>query len=371
MDCPKGQVYWAEGKRCIRPEALPGAKGKSLSACAPGKVWLPAARKCVSKAIYEKHYGKANLDVALKKQMALGQRSVKRRTVKVKTPIRRKTPVRPKTPVRRKTPVRQKTPVRPKTPVKPRSITPRIKTPVVSPAIRKTVELDTSTPRKDSYMPPGLTLKRDMVTWIADKCSNQTDPISMEPYDTMLKNDLKTVVRLGNSYCYLADDLDKHIKSSVERDLPLKNISNPWYRIDSSDLGALKHQELARNSTYKLPSKNTEMPAEHYKLYIDVVDESPFKYIFLYDERKIVEVDDGQNYSPAIPRGGFLGYIPEFDSEKLTGLIKKAFAQGRLFTKVRRPFECCRFHLKKPKSYWDADTKRKIAAMEEEIEAIV
>ena len=357
MDCPKGQVYWTKGKRCVYPEALPGLKGKSRSPCPPGKVWLPGARKCILKDVYEKHYGKAELAKAVKKQKVLGQRSIKQRSIKLRSITRKKS--------------KSKSP-RAKTfraPVKPRSITPRKPVPVVAvtPAVRKTVKLSTSTPKKDSFMPPGLTTKKDMIDWVSEKCTNQQDSISLDPFDELPASDLKTMVRLGNQYCYLADDLDKHVRSQVERDTPLTDISNPWYRIDSADLGALEKQGLAHNNNYKLPTKSSEFPAEHYKLFIDVVDESPFKFVFLYDERKVKGPAGDEDFSPAVPKGGFLGYIPEFDTEKLTTLIQKAYAAGRIFTKATRPFECCRFHLKKAKAYWTEDTKRKIKAMEDEI----
>ena len=354
MDCPKGQVYWAKGKRCVYPEALPGLKGKSRSPCPAGKVWLPGARKCILKEVYEKHYGKAELAKAVKKQKVLGQRSVKQRSKQRSITKKKSKSPRAKTF---------------RAPVKPRSITPRKPKPVVgvTPAVRKTVKLSTSTPKKDSFMPPGLTTKKDMIDWVSEKCTNQQDSISLDPFDELPASDLKTMVRLGNQYCYLADDLDKHVRSQVERDTPLTDISNPWYRIDSADLGALEKQGLAHNNNYKLPTKSSEFPAEHYKLFIDVVDESPFKFVFLYDERKVKGPAGDEDFSPAVPKGGFLGYIPEFDTEKLTSLIQKAYSAGRIFTKATRPFECCRFHLKKAKAYWAEDTKRKIKAMEDEI----
>ena len=77
MDCPKGQVYWTTGKRCVYPEALPGLKGKSRSPCPSGKVWLQGARKCILKDIYEKHYGKAELAKAVKKWTDGGRDIVK------------------------------------------------------------------------------------------------------------------------------------------------------------------------------------------------------------------------------------------------------------------------------------------------------
>ena len=358
MDCPKGQVYWKEGKRCVYPEALPGVKGKSRSPCPAGKVWLSGARKCILKDVFEKHYGKAKLAEAIQKQKALGQRSIQQQTKQ--RAVTRKKSKSPKAKTFR-------------APVKPRSITPRKPVPAVmmTPAIKKTVKLTTKTPKKDSYMPPGLTAKKDMIDWVSQKCANQQDTISLDPFDELPASDLKTMVRLGNDYCYLADDLDKHIRTSVERDAPLKDIANPWYRIDSADLGALEKQGLAQNRAYKLPTKVSEFPANHYKLFIDVVDESPYKFVFLYDERKVKGPVGDEDYSPAIPKGGFLGYIPEFNTEKLTGLIQKAFAAGRIFTKASRPFECCRFHLKKAKDYWATDTKRKIKAMEDEIEEFI
>lgn len=340
MHCPQGKIYWPEGKLCIRPEALPGAKGKSLSPCPPGKVWLKGARKCVSNNVYEKHYGKNKLVLTLKRQKRIGQKT------------RKQSPIKPKA-------------------ITPKKVKPHVVLHAVSPAITKISSLNVGKPRKDSYMPPGLKTKKNMIKWISDKCTNQSDSISLEPFSEMDSTQLKTIVRLGNDYCYLADDLDKHIRTSIENDVALKDITYPGYRIDSADLGAIQYQGLRLDNKYKLPSKLTEIPASHYKLYIDTVDNSPFKYIFLYDERKVKKVGSALNYSPAIPNGGFLGYIPENGTNELVQLIKTAYLKGRLFTKVTRPFGCCRFHLKKTKDYWKDNTKRKIDSMIEEIKLIL
>jgi hypothetical protein len=344
MECPAGKVYLKTLKRCISKDFLPGSKGRSRKACPDKKVWLEKARKCISRDVFEKHYGVTKLADAVKKQKALGQRSSRRS--RSSRSRRQKTPVAPK----RITPKKATAPA-PATAAAPAAVTP---------AIRKTVPLITSEPKKDSYMSPGLS-KSEMLSWIKSKCKNQEDAISLEPFKDMGSPDLKTIVRLGNNYCYLASDLSQHVKTSVERDLPLKDISEPWYRIDTADLGALKKQG------YKMPSKSTEFPADHYKLFVAPGDNSPYIFLFLYDERKIKDGD----YGPAIPKGGFLGYIPRAGTEKLVSLIKRAFASGRLFTKVTRPFGCCRFHLMKTKDYWLNDTERKVKAMESEIEGII
>ena len=334
MDCPTGKVYLPSLKRCVSKEALPGSKGRSRKACPKGKVWLPLARKCISADVFGKHYGADKLGLELARQRGLA-------------PATAPAPAVPKAPKR----------------ITPRRSKPKVAAAAVAatPAVRKSIKMTYGLPRADSYMPPELKTKDKRLSWIKGRCKNQEDAISLMPFAELDNPDLKSIVRLGNGFCYSASDMGQHVKTSVERDIPLKDISNPWYRIDDKDLGALVKMGV------NLPVKTVEFPAEHYKLYVESADNTPFKFVFLYDERRI----KGGNYAPAIPAGGFLGYIPKAGTERLVGLIKRAFAAGRLFTKAVRPFGCCRFHLKKTKDYWTGDTARKIKAMEEEIEGII
>lgn len=328
MECPKGKVFLPALKRCVSKEALPKSKGHSRRACPSGKVWLPLMRKCISTGVYEKHYGANKLSEVLQQQRGLARAAAVPRRI---TPRRSK---------------------RPGGPVGPGAATP---------AIRKSIKITYSSPRSNSYMPAILNTKEKRLSWIKAHCKNQEDAISLAPFTELDNPDLKSIVRLGNGFCYTASDLGQHVKTSVERGAPLKDISNPWYRIDERDLGALVEMGI------KLPVKAVEFPAEHYKLFVAPADNTPFKFIFLYDERRIKD----NNYAPAIPDGGFLGYIPRAGTERLVGLIKRAFATGRLFTKAVRPFGCCRFHLKKTREYWSSDKERKIKAMEDEIEGII
>lgn len=360
MDCPPGKVYWAPLKKCISVDALPGVKGKSMSPCPQGKVWQNATRKCVLEEIYKKHYGTNKFKAAKAKQEHILNLRMKTRKAK--------SPPRP----------RAKTPnaVREKAPHKPRSISPVRRNPFFaaafsSPSNKFVSKLDTEEPRKDSFMPRAMKLKKSMLSWISEKCNNKEDVISQESFDEATTEELKTIVRLGNNFCYKAADLDQHIKSSIERDLPLKNISEPWYRIDSKDLGTIEHQNKLFDNSYELPVRTGEMPSDNYGLFIDSVDKSGFKYVFLFDKRKLKAVDGIYNYSPAIPVGGWLGYIPEKGTDTLVSLIKKAFHSGTIFTKATNPFRCCRFHLKKTKEFWADNTERKIKAMEDEIRGII
>jgi hypothetical protein len=251
----------------------------------------------------------------------------------------------------------------------------RIISPVVaagpSPANKAGLEFDIGEPRVHATMPPGLS-RSEMVEWLTKHCRNTSDPISLDEYADMELKDLRSLVRLGSGFCYTADGLTSHIKSAVERDLPVKNILNPGYRLDARDFGAIEKQGRLLRKTYKLPTREAEIPAAHYKLFIDVVAEPNYKYVFLYDNRKLKKVAGGKvDYTPAIPDGGWLGYIPAAGTDELEKLIKKAHKVGRLFTKAERPFKCCRVHVKKSKEYWTGDVATKISAMEEEIRGIL
>jgi hypothetical protein len=180
------------------------------------------------------------------------------------------------------------------------------------------------------------------------------------------------MVRLDSGFCYTADTLDQHVQASIERGIPVRDMLNPGYRLNAANYGALLKAGRATRKAYKLPGIPVELPAEHYKLFIGTLDDAAYKYVFLFDERKVVSVAGGaKNYKPAIPEGGWIGYIPAAGSDGLEKLIKKAFLAGRIFTKASKPFSCCRFHLKKDKEFWKTDTARKIKAMEDEIRELI
>ena len=226
-------------------------------------------------------------------------------------------------------------------------------------------------PRDNSTMTPGLT-RAAGVAWVAKHCTNQEDPATLEPYAEAELKDLRSVVRLGSGFCYTVDTLDQHIKSSIERGVPIKDMINPSYRMDKRDYGALALAGKRLRKTYKLPVEPVEIPAAHYKLFIGLMGDDKFKYVFLYDDRKVKTLADGsKDYQPAIPEGGWIGYIPAAGTDELEKLIRKAHGKGRLFTRATRPFICCRFHLKKGKEHWATDTAKKISAMAGEIRDII
>jgi len=341
MDCPAGQFYSAAAKRCLRRDAQPLSKGHSQEPCPEGQVWNPApgGRRCIRKNVFEKVFGAAAVRAASANQHRL------RRGTRRNSPPRRASPVI----------------------VAPASSLNR----GVSPAIATHYEFDVGEPRVHATMPPGL--KRDeMIEWLTKYCKNKEDPVTLEDYADAELKDLRSLVRLGSGFCYTTDAIDTHIKKSIERDVPVKNMLNPSWRLNARNYGAIQQQGKVLRKTYKLPARDVEVPAEHYKLFIGIISEQDFKYMFLYDSRKILKLANGQiEYTPALPEGGWLGYLPAEGTAELERLIKKAYKVGRLFNKATRPFGCCRVHVKKTKEFWKGDTAAKIAAMEEELRGIM
>jgi hypothetical protein len=241
----------------------------------------------------------------------------------------------------------------------------------ITPALKQDFPFPGEKARAHALMPPGLSREK-AIEWLNKYCKNKEDPISLEDYADMPLRDLRTLVRLGSEFCYTQQALHDLIKTSVERDVPVKDVLNPSYRLNARDFGAIQTRGQARRKTYKLPSRETEIPAAHYKLYIGVMGEPDFKYVFLFDERKTEKLPDGQfDYGQAIPEGGWMGYLPVKGTAGLEKLIRKAYMVGRLFNKATRPFGCCRVHIKKSKEYWNEDTDSKIKKMEEELQGIL
>ena len=358
MDCPAGQYYDKDAKRCLRKDILPGAKGKSKSPCPEGQAWLPAARRCVRKNVYAREYGEKAVRAA-----SAEQKKLRKARAPAPAPAPAAVPVAP---------VPVPAPVAPApVPVAPVHIVVARGVGATSAARMEELEYETKKPRVNSTMPPGLN-RAEMVEWLTKHCHNTEDPVSLESYADMDLKDLRSLVRLGSGFCYTAEGLDDHIKSSIERDVPVKNMMNPSYRLTARNYGAILKQARIKRKTYKLPVRTTELLPTHYKLYIGIISEPQFKYVFLYDERKTIPVPGGfVDYGPAIPEGGWLGYIPATGTTTLEKLIKKAFLAGRLFNKASRPFGCCRVHVKKGKDYWSDGATAKISAMEEELRGIL
>jgi len=354
MSCPAGQFYSETAKQCLPLKMKPLSRGKSLVPCPAGQVWNPEpnVRRCVRKDIYKALYGADKAGVASLKQRALV--AVVNKTLKKMSKSKGKTKNKNKSNAK-------------KASVKVVSLTKR----AITPALKETVEITSSAPRKNSVMAPGLSRDR-MGEWVSSFCKNQEDPIMMEPYAEADLRDLRSLVRLGSGFCYTADVLDQHVRSSVERGVSVKDMMNPAYRLDAADYGALKKAASTLQKSYSLPSLPSEKPAAHYKLFIGVAGDPAFKLVFLFDERKVKKLPGGgQEFTNAIPDGGWIGYIPSAGTDVLEKLIKEAFKRGRVFTKAERPFLCCRFHLKKDKAYWADRVESKIKAMEEEISGLL
>lgn len=337
MSCPAGQFYSEAAKRCLRLNVRPGSKGKSQLPCPENQVWNPNpdARRCILKTLYKKIYGDGKAQVA-----SLEQKRLRALTKKVKTPLRNITVKNPS----------------------PKAITP---------ALKQSLAIQSAKPRANSVMPPGL-LREPMKQWIVTNCRNQEDPIMMDPYEDGTIEEMRSLIKLGSGFCYTAETLDHHVKSSIERGVPIKDMLNPAYRLDAADFGALEEAAKRSKKAYRLPIEPSIKPAAHYKLFIGVANEPDYKLVFMFDERKVKKsASGGLDYSAAIPEGGWIGYLPGTGSAELERLIREAFARGRLFTQAMRPFKCCRFHLKKTKDYWAQGTLEKIKALEEEIRDIM
>ena len=331
MACPEGQFYSEAIKRCIPLKMKPASKGKSLVPCPQGQVWNPdpTIRKCIRKDIYKMMFGAEKANAASLEQKRL------KNTTKNKTKKAEKIKVSPK----------------------PGAITP---------ALEQSIVIQSSEPRKNARMVPGS--REEMIKWVTKSCTNQEDPATMESFAETPINDLRTLIKLGSGFCYTAKTLDQHVRASIERGVPIKDMMNPSYRLDAKDFGALKTASQLIKKTYELPTEASVKPAAHYKLFIGVADDPDYKLVFLFDEGKVTKEKGKTNYTNAIPEGGWIGYIPVKGTDTLEKLIKEAFARGRLFTKAERPFVCCRVHVKKDKAYWSSD---KIKALEEELAGIL
>jgi len=336
MACPAGQFYSEAKKRCLPLQMKPASKGKSLEPCPQGQVWNPNpdVRRCLNKDIFKLMFGPEKAKAASLEQ--------KRLTNAIKEPKKNKT--------KKTSPKIQISP-------KPGAITP---------ALEESVVIQSSEPRKNALMVPGS--REEMIKWLTKNCANQEDPATMESFKETPINELRTLIKLGSGFCYTAKTLDQHVRASIERGVPIKDIMNPSYRLDAKDFGALKTASKLIKKTYELPTEESVKPPLHYKLFIGVADDPHFKLVFLFDERKVTKEKGKTNYTNAIPDGGWIGYIPVKGTETLEKLIKEAFARGRLFTKAERPFVCCRVHVKKDKTYWSSD---KIKALEEELAGIL
>jgi hypothetical protein len=333
MSCPDGQFYSDLAKRCLPNKMRALSKGHSLMPCPEGQVWnpLPNVRKCVRKDIYKVMFGAERAAAASLEQKRL------RGSIKAVA--------KPKS-------IKKKT----------------MKASSISSSLKKSVTLVSLAPAKDSVMAPGLS-RKDMASWVSANCKNQEDPIMLEPYAEADLKDLRSLVRLGSGFCYTAEVLDQHVRASIERDVPIKDMLNPSYRLDGHDFGALKK---ASKKGYVLPSEPTVKPAPYFKLFIGIAGDPLYKLIFLFDERKVkVSAGGEKEFTAAIPEGGWIGYIPAKGTTKLEKLIKEAFSRGRIFTKASVPFKCCRVHLKKEKAYWIDESARKIKAMEEELQGVL
>ena len=341
MVCPEGHFYSEALKRCIPLKMKPASKGKSLIPCPQGQVWNPdpTIRKCMRKDMYKLMFGQEKAEAASLEQKRL------KKTIKQSSPKNNGT---------RKSPQKQ-------CQIK---ISP--KKGAITPAVEESVIIQSSKPRKNALIVPGSRLQ--MIDWLTKNCANQEDPATMESYKEAPISDLRSLLKLGSGFCYTAKTLDQHVRASIERGVPIKDMINPLYRLDSKDFGALKEASQILKKTYDLPTEATLKPASHYKLFIGLAEDPDFKLVFLFDERKVVKDGAKLNYTNAIPDGGWIGYIPAKDTTALEKLIQEAYARGRLFVKATRPFVCCRVHLKKDKSYWSKD---KITALEEELSSIL
>ena len=319
MECGPGKKYSHILKMCVSKGAFSASKGKSKSPCPNGRHWNAYTRKCIRGSLHKKLYGHV---------------SEKPKSIKSKG--------------------------RPNIVTSGKGLVEKANKSFMA-------NNNTFMANNNTFMAPGLP-RKSMLEWVDKNCKNKENPISLEPFIETEGDELSSIVKLGSGFCYPVEALDQHIKSSIERGIPVKDIMNPSYRLTTGDYGAIEHVGKRANKTYKLPKMVVVKPDEKYKLYIDKGDSSDFKFVFLFDSTKVKVGPHGKKeYIQAIPEGGWLGYIPSSGTEELEKLIKIAFQNGQLFSKRNPPFNCCKFHIKKSKDYWTTNTVAKIKSLEAEI----
>lgn len=103
--------------------------------------------------------------------------------------------------------------------------------------------------------------------------------------------------------------------------------------------------------------KRGDKKISEYKLFINIVDDDKFNFAFLYDEAKVTILENGgTSYSNAIPKGGWIGYIPTKGTDQLIKLIKEAHKKGLLYLNSREPLICCSVDIRKSKNHWNNST---------------
>jgi hypothetical protein len=221
------------------------------------------------------------------------------------------------------------------------------------------------------HIPPAGATKDALLTWIAAaKHADTHDPISLEPWADMTEAELRRTVRTQEGRVYTAESLEGILRAANEADTQPRDAYSrrPLTR---RNLRTLRDVMRRTDPTYALPSRTQQRPPKHMAFSVAETADGLFYQLSLIDSRNGAELTD-LGYVPAAIDAAISGST-DVTSAVAIGELQRAWDTGKFLASYKRPFECCRFHLGKPRSYWTSPggtPVSRLAAMIAEIKSV-
>lgn len=229
--------------------------------------------------------------------------------------------------------------------------------------------------------------RKEILKDLKQTCTDLRDTITYERFDRMNKKNLLLVVKLGegekNKHCFYVRNIYNAWNQATKDNKPFTDPLNgvPVTQDEKNDIMS-KMRYLKKNAKDPRDIKQA-VPKTLELVFIPHVhtDENGIETDF-YN----IQLRTKHRYANRIIILMNLGYIPSniepsdidgalnMSSSVLITHIQKLFDTGRLLSKNRVPYQCCRVHLRKPIEYWlDLDgpkgiSKHRFVLMVQEIE---
>lgn len=223
--------------------------------------------------------------------------------------------------------------------------------------------------KKRSPKPKALSPKSKLLDDIKTKCSNDSDPVSLEDFDSMTSDELKNVVKVGSSakkHCYTLDSIYGVYEAAFLSKKPAIDPMDPSYKLSDEEIASILKMKKKQDPKFKAPKIQKIKMDPDVKLYVAQTMDLQFFHLFVakrgrYDSYRDTWVNGTMEFD--------LGYIPamlepentgstSYSSATLVFNITDLWDKQKLLTKYTKPYECCTLPLSKPRNYWFTTHRR-------------
>jgi hypothetical protein len=219
--------------------------------------------------------------------------------------------------------------------------------------------------------PPEADTRKKIIAWIkqAPFAGNQ-DPVLRKKWHKMNLEELRNTVRTEEGRVYRTDTLEGIIQAAVDAKMvPRDPLTRK--RFTRKNFRALRDVKLRSDPAYQLPMRIQQRPPRYMEFIVTNSDDGFFHLAIADGRMAPKEIIQDLGYIPGTLDSVHTGSA-DYSSGVLLALLQDAWTNGKFLDTYKKPFTCCRFHLRKDKAWWTSPGSNpidRLKAMIDEVRA--